>query len=177
MKSITAAACCLLMMSIVPATLSAKGRTVKITITGTDLPKPIEITDEKIGMFSIWAGPGVVKNGVEETEGFIIDWSKGVVAQPPAGLRHYVVSFYDGCRMDEDGCRTSEPLLIYVVSYDYNPSTEQGFVYLPGKADKLVKFNKIWHGHGFEGNWLFATNTWESFVRPLIAKARAAGAN
>ena len=171
MKSISAAACCLLMMSIVPAT-------VKITVTGTDLPKPIVITDEKIGMFSIWAGPGVAKNGVEETEGFIIDWSKGVVAQPPAGLRHYEVSFYDGCRMDEDGCRTGEPLLVYVVSYDYNPSTEQGFVYLPGKADKLVKINyRMWHGHGFEGNWLFATKTWESFVRPLIAKARAAGTN
>jgi len=124
----------------------------------------------------VWAGPGICVNGVEQTEGFIIDWSKGVVGQLPAGLQQYEVSFYTGCRMNEYGCRSSNPSLVYVALYAYSPSMNQGYIYLPGKTDEWFKFNRrMWHGHGFEGNWAYATSAWESFVRPLIAKARAAG--
>jgi hypothetical protein len=113
-------------------------------------------------------------NGVEQTEGFIIDWPRGIVAQAPAGLQHYEVSFYTGCETSESGCRTSEPSLTYVVSYDYDPSAQHGFVYLPGSNDEAYRFNHVmWHGHGFEGHWLYATSAWENFVRPLIAKAKA----
>lgn len=169
MNAISAASLSLLMISIVPAPLSAKGNTVKITIKGAGLTTPLEITDPKIREFHVWAGPGA-----GETEGFIIDWSKGVVAQPPTGLQHYEVSFYAGCQTSDWYCRTPVSYLAYVVSYAYNPSTEQGFVYLPGPGDELFKFNHaMWHGHGFEGNWLRATSTWETFARPLIAKARA----
>ncbi|PYU96004.1 MAG: hypothetical protein DMG25_02825 [Acidobacteria bacterium] len=132
----------------------------------------IEITDQNIRGFGVWVGPGICVNGVEQTEGFIIDWSKGVVGQLPAGLQQYEVSFYTACRMSEYGCRTSEVSLVYVVLYAYSPSTEQGYVYLPGRDDELFKFNHaMWHGHGFEGNWLRATSAWEKFVRPLIARA------
>ena len=66
--------------------------------------------------------------------------------------------------------------LIYVVSYDYDPSMDHGYIYLPGEKDEWSKFNRgMWHGHGFEGNWAYATGAWESFARPLIAKASAAG--
>lgn len=79
--------------------------------------------------------------------------------------------------MGEFGCRTSEPSLVYVVSYDYDPSRPQGFVYLPGRDDERARLNTsvILHGHGLEGNWLHATSAWESFARPLIEKARAPG--
>ena len=167
MKVASAAAFSLLMMSVVPASLSAKGRTVKITIKGTDLTTPLEITDLKGEEFGVWTGPGVRVNGVEQTEGFIIDWPKGIVGQIPNRLQHYEVSFYAGCR-------TTEPSLVYVVSYAYDPSTQQGFVYLPGRDDEAFRFNHVmWHGHGLEGHWLPATSTWENFVTPLIAKARA----
>jgi len=171
MKGAFASVLTLLMLSI-PTPLSAKGATVKITIKGGDLATPIEITEPKIRDFEIWAGPGVYVNGIEQTEGFIIQWSKGVVAELPNGLQHYEVSFYSGCDIGEWGCRTSEPSLSYVVFYDYDPSMEQGYIYLPGKADELFKFNAIWHGHGFEGSWLHSTSAWENFVRPLIAKAK-----
>jgi hypothetical protein len=170
MKGAFASVLTLVMMSI-PIPLSAKGATVKITIKGADLATPIEITDPTVRDFSVWAGPGVYVNGIEQTEGFIIQWSKGIVAERPNGLQRYEVSFYTGCDIGEWGCRSSKPSLSYVVFYDYDPSMEQGYVYLPGKADELSKFSGMWHGHGFEGNWLRATSEWENFVRPLIAKA------
>ena len=172
MKGAFASALTLLMMSI-PAPLSAKGATVKITITGAGLAAPIEITDRKVRDFSVWAGPGTFRNGIEGTEGFIIQWSKGIVVDRPKGLQHYEVSFYTGCDMREHGCRSSKPSLSYVVLYEYDPSVEQGYIYLPGKDDEMVKFSGMWHGHGFEGNWLCATSERENFVRPLIAKAKA----
>ena len=45
------------------------------------------------------------------------------MAQVPAGLQRYEVSFYSGCIQGE-GCRTMEPFLSYVVLYAYDPSTE-----------------------------------------------------
>jgi hypothetical protein len=163
-----------LITSLAPASLSAKGDTVKIRIKGEGFSAPIEITDPKIKAFNVWAGPGVTVNGLEQTEGFIIEWSKGVVAQIPTGLHRYQAFFYEGCETGDPNCRKGEPSLAYVVSYAYNPSTGQGFVYLPGRDDEQFKSNKgMWHGHGFEGNWLRATKAWESFVNPLIAKARA----
>ena len=154
----------------------AKGYTVKITIEGAGLTTPLDITTPEVGEFAIWAGPGVFhgKYKDEETEGFIIDWPKGIVAELPAGLQEYKVSFYTGCYESELFCRDSTPRLSYVVSYAYNPSAEQGYVYLPGRMDPEFQFNyAMYHGHGFEGHWLRATTQWEKFARPLIAKARA----
>jgi len=178
MKGAFASVLTLLMMSM-PTPLCAKGATVKITIKGADLATPIEITDRKVRDFSVWAGPGVYVNGIEQTEGFIIQWSKGIVAERPNGLQRYEVSFYTGCDIGEWGCRSSVPSLSYIVFYVYDPSMEQGYVYLPGKADEvfkeeLAKNGVMLHGHGFEGNWLLATSEWENFVRPIIAKAKAA---
>ena len=79
------------------APLWAKGDMVLIEITGADLKAPLKITDPKIQEFNIWAGPGASAGGVEDTEGFIINWRAGVVQQLPAGLQHYRVSFYAGC--------------------------------------------------------------------------------
>ncbi len=150
----------------IPAPLFAKGETVEIIIKGADLTTPIEITDPKILRdFNVWAGPGVRVNGKEQTEGFIIDWSQGVAAERPNGLLHYEVSVY---------AKLQEARLVYVVFYDYNPSSEQGYIYLPGKGDKWSQLNMgtIYHGHGFEGNWFRATSTWQNVARRLIARAR-----
>jgi hypothetical protein len=175
MKGSIALAFILSVVSLTVPSLCAKGDTVKIRIKGAGLSIPIDITDPKIKAFNVWAGPGVTVNGVEQTEGFIVEWSKGVVAQLPTGLQHHEVSFYDGCETGDPNCRTGEPSLTYVVSYAYNRSTGQGFVYLLGTDDEQFQLNKaMWHGHGFEGNWLRATKAWEDFVNPLIAKAKPA---
>jgi hypothetical protein len=50
--------------------------------------------------FQVWTGPGTTVciggrgNCVEGTDGFIVDWSSGAVAQRPSWLQHYEVSFY-----------------------------------------------------------------------------------
>jgi hypothetical protein len=115
----------MLLAVAVPALLLAKGPTVKITIGGEGLQPPISITDPKVGEFPVWSGPGVFVNGVEQTEGFIIEWSKGVIPQPPTRLQRYRVSFYTGCKDSEIGCRSTEPRVVYVVSYVYDQVAEQ----------------------------------------------------
>ena len=58
----------------IPTSSLAKGITTKITITGTDLPAPVEITDRAVlDRFNVWSGPGTFVNEVEGTDGFIIE--------------------------------------------------------------------------------------------------------
>jgi hypothetical protein len=174
MKRSFATTFALLAALTVTASLFAKGRTVKITIRGATLAAPIESTNEALEQFGVWEGPGVGINGTPQAKGFIIDWSKGVVAERRNGLQRYDVSFYTGCKMSEWGCRTGRPSLSYVVYYEYDPSSEQGYVYLPGKTDEWYRLNtsSIFRG-GIEGNWFFATSEWQKFVRPLIEQIEA----
>ncbi len=83
MKGTSVAALGLLIMSVVPMSLFAKWHTDKITIEGVGLTTPVEITSPEIGQFEVFAGPGTFGNGVEGREGFIINWSKGIVADRP----------------------------------------------------------------------------------------------
>lgn len=142
---------------IAPAFLAAKGPMVKISIAG--LASPLDITDPAISKFNPYAGPGVTVNGVEETTGFIVNWSAGIVAPPPENLRRYDVSFYVG--YPENG-------MAYIVKYVFDPSDSLGYVYLPGPSDPQFKLNRMWHGHGLEGHWLPATPEWQAFVLPLL---------
>ena len=155
------------------APLWAKGDMVLVEIKGADLKAPLKITDPKIQEFNIWAGPDA--SNTEESEGFIINWRAGVVQQLPAGLQHYHVSFYAGCntRPNDPECLAEKPRLVYEVSYDYDISSQQGFVYLPyfDEPGWDANAHAIYRGN-LEGHWFQATESWERFVRPLIAGAR-----
>jgi hypothetical protein len=170
MKVFCAAALTLSIMSIVPASLYAKGDMVRITIKGANLTAPIEITDAAIKKFTPWAGPGVTINEVKQTQGFIIDWLHGAVAERPNGLQHYDLFFYAKLHGQPEDAKEE---LVHVVSYDYDPLTEQGYVYLPGKADGwyLLNASKMLHD-GLEGNWFRANRAWEDFVRPYLTNAK-----
>lgn len=153
--------------------LSAKGVTTRIRIEGADLTTPIEITDpELLGNFNVWAGrgtyvsysPGDVRH--EGTEGFIIDWPAGTVAERPAGVRGYRVSFFVKYRDDPN------EQLAYVVFYDWDPTTERGYVYLPGKHDEWYRRNTRAIFRGVEGNWFHETTAWQDAVNPFITRAR-----
>jgi len=140
------------------------GRCIKkIIIRGAGLAAPIEM-DEQIGRFFVWSGRGAFLNGVEETEGFLINWPKGAVAAPAATLQHFEVSFYE---VDERPA--------YVVTYAYDPATNQGFVYLPGKGENWYAVNtrSILRGKDVEGNWFMSSRAWDDFARPRIAKAKS----
>ena len=44
---------------VLPAVISAKGETTKITVAGATLASPIEMTDANIvRQFQVWTGPG-----------------------------------------------------------------------------------------------------------------------
>ncbi len=152
-----------LFLACVPLLVTAKGPTLKITIKGSDLASTIEITDKGIlEKFDVWAGAGVEINGIPHTKGFIVDWAKGPVAEPPATLQRYEVSF------DVIHQRPST----YVVSYAYNPATGKGYVYLPGKGEDFNASNTFLIFRGVEGNWLSATDTWTEIAKPLIERAK-----
>jgi hypothetical protein len=152
-----------LMLLMLSAPMFAAHDIKKIIIRGASLAAPIEM-DEQIGRFFVWSGRGAWRNGVEETEGFIIDWPKGAVAAPAAGLQHFEVSFYE---VDERPA--------YVVTYAFDPATNQGFVYLPGKGEDWYAVNtrSILRGKGVEGNWFMSSRAWDDFARPRIAKAKS----
>ena len=143
----------------VPVLLSAKGDTVRIAITGGDLSTPIEIVDPAVtSHFQVWAGPGTSSN---ETHSLNVDWSRGTV-DPPKGLPFYEVSFVT----------TRQNPGTYAVRYAVDPSTKQGYVYIPGKMDAEYQDNVWLIYHGVEGHWFHAWAEWEKIANPLIAKAR-----
>jgi hypothetical protein len=155
----------------------AKGKLVLIEVKGATLSTPIRITDAKIENFQPWAGPGTATNGVPSTEGFIVDWHAGVVTPHGSGLQHYEVSFYVTCGTgtNDPECPAQVPYiagtrLVYVVFYDYDPSLPRGFVYLPGKGSPFYYLNMRSIARGCEGNWFLAKDSWEDFIRPVIAR-------
>ena len=150
MKGVKTASLLLLGFAVgIPATLAAKGPTTKIIIKGGDLPAPIEITDQKVtANFNVWTGPGTSSG---EKESLIVNWGAGTVAEHPAGLQRYEISFY--AKHKQEG-------LVYVVDYKFDPSTGQGYVCLPGKQDDRWARNvsSIYHSsYGpIESNWFHA---------------------
>ena len=160
MSGTSAALTAMAALLLAPAQLLAKGETVKVRITGGDLAAPIEITDPAlVARFQVWAGPGTSSN---EAQSLNVDWSRGA-ADPPNGLRIYEVSFET----------TRQNPGTYVVRYAIDPSTNQGYVYIPGKTDAGYRDNVWLILRGIEGQWFHAWSEWEKLADPLIAKARA----
>ncbi len=158
--------------------LLAKGRMVRIEISGGTLISPLKIADERrLEEFVFWDGPGMNGAVLENAErGSIIDWKTGIVAQHPADLQRYEVSFYwMGCPTRNPGyCGDGVPVVAYVVFYEYDASSKRGFVYLPGEGERALwalDDSTIYRGPGVAGHWFRATTSWADFVGPLIAKA------
>lgn len=156
-----------MLLLVAGVTSAAAPHTEKIAVKGASLAEPIEIAAGRAKEYRVWAGPGVTVNGVEETEGFIIDWQRGSVAERPAGWARYEVSFFAPFRS-----RTSH--VVYAVTYTLDPATGKGFVFLPGDGDSRYPMNSatMLHGRGLEGNWFHAIGSWDKLIQPLIAASR-----
>jgi len=156
----------ILLLLAIPAELFAKAETSKIIIKGADLSAPIEITNPKtLANFSVWTGTGTNCTGhcpQPSPESFIVDWSQPM-ADHPSGLHRYEVSF---------SAKMPDERLIYVVFYEYDPATEHGYVYFPGRTEEWYRLNLSTIFHGVEGKWFCAWNVWEGVARPLIAGAK-----
>ncbi len=151
---------CLLILA--PVQSFAKVETAKITIAGADLRNPIDITDPKIlSHFRVWDGLGTSS---VEANSFIIDWSKGPAAEPPSRFKRYQVSFF---------AKLPRPQLVYVVFYEYDPSTNQGYVYFPGKTDEWYQLNASTILRGDEGNWYHSSKAWDETAWHLIYETAA----
>ena len=127
MKQGMAVAFALLVILSATTLLFAKGVTTKITITSSELPRSIEISDpEVLKHFNVWSGPGTFANGVEGNEGFIVDWALGAITERPSGLRSFEVSFF--VRYANRPFSEQTDQLAYIVSYAVDPTTGQGYV-------------------------------------------------
>jgi hypothetical protein len=170
MKLAISACCCLALVFSATILVFAKGTTTRVTIAGAGLQAPIEINDPKIvGNFNIWSGPGTRVNGVEGTEGFIVDWTSGIVTERPPGLREFEVSFY--VRYANRRFENQTDQLAYVVLYSVDPVTGQGYVYLPGRGDAHYVLNTRAILRGREGKWFRATAGWQSVVKNVLPNA------
>lgn len=158
MRGMPASLPAILSLIVMPVALLAKGYTVRITIQGGDLAAPIQITDpDVVRTFNVWMGPGASSN---ERQGLIVDWSRGI-AKPPKDLPVYQVLI----------ATTRRNPGTYVVSYVIDPSTNEGYVYLPGKDDPEFRDNSWLIYRGVEGNWFHAWSEWQKVADRLIAKA------
>ena len=150
MKRVASALLALLLL-IAPTHLFAKAETTRITISGSNLKAPIQISDpDVVKKFQVWG------------KSLIIDESAGRVAQPPQGFERYEVRFY---------AKFPEERLVYVVFYEYDFSTHRGYVYLPGKNDPSYWLNMRSIVRGGEGYWFRAWDEWDTVATPLIARA------
>jgi hypothetical protein len=63
----------------------------------------------------------------------------------------------------------------YVLYYYPNPSTEPGYIYLPGKGETWYSLNvgAIIRDEQ-DGKWNYASPAWEDLIKPMIASAKAA---
>jgi hypothetical protein len=161
----------------VSSPLSAVGPTTRITIEGGNLPSSIVITDSAItSQFMVWAGAGTYSRSPQTglqvgSVGFMIDWQAGPILEKPSGLVRYKVSFYSLSRERGNATRAAGiESLSYTVFYEYDPSADRGFVYLPGKNDPEWTNNVSSIRRGVEGNWLRPSAAWETVVNPLLVQ-------
>jgi hypothetical protein len=148
------------------APVGAKGPTTRIVIKDLDRGSVSEITDRSVlDQFHVWPGKGTYSgppdHTTEGTQGFIVDWQAGVVEQRPSQLRRFEVSFYVAMRNGPG------EELAYVVLYEGDPSTRQGYVYFPGRSDEHFRLNVRSIHRGVEGQWLRANHQWQAAIAKL----------
>ena len=159
-----------LLVSLLLAPLAAKGLTTRIVIRDLAANSVSEITDRSVlAQFHVWAGRGTYSGGTEGTEGFIIDWPAGIVERRPPQLSRYELRFYVERRRSAAPLQQPGEELAYVVLYENDPSTGQGYVYLPGRSDEHFSLNVGSIHRRLEGNWLRASNAWQTAFTKLAA--------
>lgn len=150
------AAVALLLFAFCDSHLFGKAPTSKVTIISPD-GKSVDITDSnRLKNFSIWAGPNTSSN---DPESLIMDWARGSVEAPRHGLRRYRIDFY---------AKLPNERRMYVVWYEYDPLSHQGYVYLPGRGEEWYDLDVGTIIHGTEGKWFYASTTWNGLARSLL---------
>jgi hypothetical protein len=159
----------LLIASAAPLNAFAKGKLVRIEVTGPTLSAPLVVTEPKVlREFFIWSGPNSgprrpIGSPQSADAPTFIDWHEGITEHVPKGMALYDVSFFHVFNM-----QPPEGRLTYAVKYAYDAVTKRGYIYLPGPTEANYRVNTSTILHGVEGHWFMASSRWESLVAPLI---------
>lgn len=125
-------------------TLTAKGPTVQLVITGAALATPITVTDATVLSDSNVFG-GAFLGAIANPSSIDPTWPK------------YVVSFF----VELPAWMNEGVQKKYVVYYAKHPQTGEGFVYLPAPGEEWYRLNVgTILRDGLEGNWLHASGGW-----------------
>jgi len=133
-------------------TLTAKGPTVRLEITGAALARPITVTDQNI---------------LSDSNVFVGDFL-GPIASPtvidPTWPKYVVSFFVELPAWMHEGVQKK-----YVVYYAKNPQTGRGFVYLPAPGEEWYHLNvSTILRNGLEGNWLDASGRWSKTLNSYL---------
>jgi len=135
--------CILLLMLLPCGTVLAKGAPDKITITGSDLPNGLEITD------------------LEMLEPFAMDKfiNFSIPIEEPKGLGtgYEITRYY---QIDRIGPKAIDRFVYYP-----NPPGDGGYVFYEGIIDKMF----IYGGSPHDGKWFQATEEGGRAIRQILA--------
>ena len=155
-----------------PGLALAKCPIARLQIDGPALAETITIDNPNIaGRFSIWNGPSVRVNGEpvyldpKRQDNTFIDWPAGTVDELPKNGVKFSVTFF--CFID-----AAESLRrVYEVDYLFEPGSDAGYIFLPGRGDDRYGLNAASIVHFFEGDWFRSSAEWERVIRPIVNDA------
>jgi hypothetical protein len=126
------------------APLGAKGKTVKLVVSGGGLHQAIEISGKDVLFANPW------------DDAFVHPWN--AVPPPPSTAPRYEVSFYE-----ELGPGNVQ--MKYVVDYAPGHGGAAGAIHLPGRGDQRYRLNaRTILRDGRDGLWFAASDEWERVV-------------
>jgi hypothetical protein len=129
------------------ALLSAKGPTVRLTVSGGGLQSPIEVTTPA-ALAHVWSD----------------EFIGGPTAQPPARLPRYQIAFH----VLPNGKR--EPKVMYVVTYVRDEGSGEALVYLPGPGEEHYGLNASTILRAGSGRWHHAVPYWAAAVNQSLVR-------
>jgi len=128
----------------------AKGKTVKLTISGPGLSQPLELTKPEFISADVFVGNFVA-------------WQRGEIAPGSSGLPRYAVQFH------VRPPRSEAVSIKYVVYFAWDPATERGLVYLPGPGERWYNLNISTIDRGAsDGKWYLASDEWSRAIRGAL---------
>lgn len=138
----------------VPHWVSAKAPTVRITVAGGKLARPVEITDiEALRLSNAWGAA-------------FLDGSRPPLKEAPKVRSTYEVTLYSEIA-NNDIRKTC------VFYYAPASSAKQGLIYLPGKGTLWVLNAGTIIRHGRDGEWSYASPAWEALIKSYIADGKS----
>jgi hypothetical protein len=138
---------------------SSKAPLSKLIISGGSLVQPVVVSNDRLMQSSNpWFGTFIPFPQPNQV-------SQQTIATPPANTPRYKISFYATFR-------ETQPHVVYVVYYTFDPATRRGFVYLPGPHDSEYYTNagSIMRPNQ-DGRWNLADADWCDQINEIISHA------